>query len=1122
MRYAKTIFFILLVGFVFFGSRQDVFAADVADMEKYNNCMDQVGDLSYWYTETGTYSWVCEQCGEFYDHLGGDGSSLLLPYVAVWFNNGVSFGDPNPIYFGAIMREPKSSLRLYARFYQCGSVIQSIKINNIRLTNQSGEDLKWVETKIPLQSSLTTARLDTTNEFAWSDTAATLDVSVKITNSATDSFYKDVQDQSAKYNEDPVANWQGIGTGYHDGSWHSNVLILGKQYFDDKNEYSNISYTLSKPAGLVGVTLLIYDPCEYATTNKSWALSGNIYTCCNDANQDAICDDGGGGGGGGGGTDPTPSDDNMCPTWQSSTRANSSNNNLGTSSVIAAAKNNTSNIYGLGVASFNWATAIGNYGTHGSNDTIYAKPGDVINYQNCYYGGEQRVADTQAMSYDSCNSSCDNPTIRNEPMKNIYSEDFNNHGFKVTSENFGEDNDEEYYFNKSNYGAGKFGAHRDTNNYTIDPFDVLDDNMVHETNTTVGITYADIHTGYHSWTCDWDCWCECDCPEEEGGGDGPGALYDNGLRIARSQSSKCGNKSSTTVKLSSLNINLSNLALLARYSHSDRFHHPSVSEPDNDCTCGDDCSEDSGCDAITHSHSFIDSTIDSTPASATITVTVPYNFINTATISLGETSSSIAYAGETIKINTTLKVNTRRNNTTNGTYATIEEASDVRIYTYSSTSNTGSEKRGVGNYYLDICSQLPYNRGNCTKVNNYNGELNDEAKTSGATHNHTYLFGNNNTYNIYDIPAGEYFCAVTAVYPYTTNGDTDVDMMSDNHSWYVSAPACKVVNKKPSFQIWGGNVYSSGNIKAQYAAKNTLSGYISYTGQNQSNKTIFGSWAEFAVIPNTLNNFLSSGAATGYTTNNGGNLIFNPGGNRTGTSGIYCKNSPLTIMNKGCSGNAIPENANMIADTSSKTEIYNSLAVPAKSTPARAAGTWLDLSDANNFTVLDNPNTRYTYVNGDAYLKASRVIPTGVTHIVYASGNIILGTGLQYSEGPYTDLSQIPQYIFYADKDIDIEYDVSRIDGWLISEETINTCTSGTALIGVSDSRSATQLRINGAVVAKKINFGRTYGASFGNLSGIPAEIINLNTTHFLWSSSNTSSTPTLRTVYTKELAPRY
>ena len=52
----------------------------------------------------------------------------------------------------------------------------------------------------------------------------------------------------------------------------------------------------------------------------------------------------------------------------------------------------------------------------------------------------------------------------------------------------------------------------------------------------------------------------------------------------------------------------------------------------------------------------------------------------------------------------------------------------------------------------------------------------------------------------------------------------------------------------------------------------------------------------------------------------------------------------------------------------------------------------------------------------------------------------------------------------------------------------------------------------------------RTYGAGTGKYSGIPAEIINYDSTLVIWARSraDTGETGVLNATYTHELAPRY
>ena len=92
-----------------------------------------------------------------------------------------------------------------------------------------------------------------------------------------------------------------------------------------------------------------------------------------------------------------------------------------------------------------------------------------------------------------------------------------------------------------------------------------------------------------------------------------------------------------------------------------------------------------------------------------------------------------------------------------------------------------------------------------------------------------------------------------------------------------------------------------------------------------------------------------------------------------------------------------------------------------------------------------------------------------------------------------------------------------------MANNTVNTC-SDADNDNENDSRRSTQLTINGAVIANKVEFKRTYGAATGERSGIPAEIINFDPTLYLWGGSDvkTDANTSLINTYIHELPPRF
>ena len=137
---------------------------------------------------------------------------------------------------------------------------------------------------------------------------------------------------------------------------------------------------------------------------------------------------------------------------------------------------------------------------------------------------------------------------------------------------------------------------------------------------------------------------------------------------------------------------------------------------------------------------------------------------------------------------------------------------------------------------------------------------------------------------------------------------------------------------------------------------------------------------------------------------------------------------------------------------------------------------------------------------------------------------LTIDENVEYEDGGYTSLSEIPKLIIYAGN-INILCGVTRVDAVLITAEggKIDTC-SDVGEESVNDAKRSKQLKINGTIITDKLIAGRTYGAGTGSASAVPAEIIDYDTSLYLWAMQNAkgSNSGKMDVVYLTELAPRY
>lgn len=505
-------------------------------------------------------------------------------------------------------------------------------------------------------------------------------------------------------------------------------------------------------------------------------------------------------------------------------------------------------------------------------------------------------------------------------------------------------------------------------------------------------------------------------------------------------------------------------------------------------------------------------------SSTSASVRIPYNY--KTEVQEPEFSNDKIYAGQTFGVGTVeTDVLKRINSTLQGEYATKTPETTIKLYSFYSNSLRGggneqaySGNRGDCSYYNG------YGYTACNELSSYTTTLNNGYDVNGSIENISHFASS--SYAIPDIPAGYYFCVAASAWPAESANDTDMGLTGNSKAYY-SKPFCKTVNKKPIFEVWGGNLYVAGGVKASYALKNNLSGSTEFTYQPNifSSNIAFPSWAEYSVVAGKNINTLASGSAAA-------------GGKRVGNSNTPCKFSPLTMSNSDCkNGSTSATLGNYSGKTQPKTVSETAQGIrklfvdsgEVKTGAKFGSNASIDLSAASSY-IQNASGTRYTYVDGNAYLTASRELEPNITHVIYATGDVIINSNITYTQGGYTDISQVPQYIIISDRNLYIAGHVSTLHAQLIFDKgTIYTCASGTTRItDPANPICSNQLRTIGTIVAQKLKLDRTYGAATGERSSWPAEILDAGLTTMLWSGSSESEAPTLHTVYTKEVSPRF
>lgn len=518
---------------------------------------------------------------------------------------------------------------------------------------------------------------------------------------------------------------------------------------------------------------------------------------------------------------------------------------------------------------------------------------------------------------------------------------------------------------------------------------------------------------------------------------------------------------------------------------------------------------------------------------------VPYNFGTGARV---VDEQKPIYAGEENEIKIEIDIKPKHNNLTmkdgDENYATkASEKWKVIIY-------SGDESGGwvSGEDQSDLCSHYypadcSYSKEGSGTLNNYS-TLSDMFKTSV----------NSRTLSFYaqDLAAGSKLCFAAAVYPASSGADDNLSSTGDK-KWRVSESKCYPIAKRPSLQVWGGNIYSAGNITTGVSKKKNLAGSASGDGYY-----IFGSWGELGVIASGTIKGMASGTSTGYATNNNGTLAprytFKNGGstasyNGNGNNGLgvspggtsegtinYCLRGILSFANNSCNGSSgftgKITDANTVKGNVSddKNNIINSF----------GSKTRYDVVDDTINLPRNVEERNEAEVNGVHYRKggnliiSSSTVDAGTTYVAEAN-NIMISGNLIYG-GQYQTLEGVPKIIIYAENNIYINCNVERIDALLVAK-TVVTCgndfnmslSDSNIVSGINNLENSVQLMMNGAIIANKLIANRTYGAATGANSMISAEIINFDNTLYLWGSrrSEANTSVKLTDAYTREISPR-
>ena len=512
--------------------------------------------------------------------------------------------------------------------------------------------------------------------------------------------------------------------------------------------------------------------------------------------------------------------------------------------------------------------------------------------------------------------------------------------------------------------------------------------------------------------------------------------------------------------------------------------------------------------------------------SSSTAIKVPYNYTTDPRVETpgSQGGAKIVYPGQDINVGSFININKKPNDPVSPSdYATRTKETIYEVVTFvaqptsskpggydSSSSVTGSTTYpgvpGTGTSCGFYTSGMTLRRS-CSVVSRNTGRYNDSINPLNGSTNESLWGG---SINIDDAPVGTKFCVAVSVWPATshnsaTASSTGVDgepSMSESgagSAWQHSAPLCFDIAKKPNLQVWGSSIFTNGSIISSQSNKK----------QGDGTYRLFGSWSEYAAISRNVIDSFGTGAAFGYELNNGGTFA-KTGGLPNNGSTNSCIYSKATVTNSDCNslGNA------GISDSSVAVTTARLLARYASPTGKNPGGNTFSLSG------LDG---KY-YVNGNVTINASN-IPKGKTIVVYATGNITIAGNITYNNGPYTNITDLPQVILIG-QNIYINESVTRVDAWLVAGRQggtgiIDTC-AGFNIGSLGANNCNQQLTINGPVFANKLVTKRTAGADAGEDSINPGEVFNLRPDAYLWAMAQAQNYRQAVVTNLKSLPPRY
>ncbi len=159
--------------------------------------------------------------------------------------------------------------------------------------------------------------------------------------------------------------------------------------------------------------------------------------------------------------------------------------------------------------------------------------------------------------------------------------------------------------------------------------------------------------------------------------------------------------------------------------------------------------------------------------------------------------------------------------------------------------------------------------------------------------------------------------------------------------------------------------------------------------------------------------------------------------------------------------------------------------------------------------------------HSDSFPSLSGTAPAGVTKVYYSDHDVTITGDIKYPD-TYGGVNEIPSIVVIAKGNIYVDPGVRRMDGIYITRQTFFTCYPKPS--PPTNSTCATQLTVNGAVIANSLDLYRTFGGDGATTAArqTPAEIFNFSTELFLRNVLNSNNSQSISTSETRELPPRF